>query len=816
MTEFVEKTISNIIESDFPQYKREEGPVFVEFVKSYYKWLESSNNTIYHSRRLMEYGDVDETIDDFLVYFKEKYLKNIQFETQTNTRQLIKHTLDLYRSKGTERSVALLFALVFGENVEVYYPGEDLMRLSDGSWVKPTYLEVTPKSTNVNFVGKQITGTSSGATAFVERLIRRKIAAKYIEVFYISAVRGNFSTNEKVTYSGADINECPYMIGSTTTLEVIDGGVGFSKGDIVTLESNNGVQGKGRVIDVELVTGIVQFELLDGLWGYTANAEVLVSEKVLTLSNTVIYHANSVESDQPYQPFKRFEQIIQPLAGIEYEYANNVFTNGDIIETYYSNGSVSGAGRVLVANIDSNTQNGNLVVSITSGNLQSNTIYRKQGNSVTANLVASGYTDLTATANVMAWSSNVTIRIANTTGSFLEDEYVYQTGLGGETIAEGALRVINANGVFKANSNIQGLISGASAKVVNFDINIGVIDISNNDFYSNGINFVYTQNNNANAILTRISSGTGANFSISNNLLRTEEVRVDLEFIRDFLTVELDAATYGMSNAAANSGTIILDAIETANVTMGQISLLTAENPGTNYDTAPFVAIFEPYVAPYWKHDYIIKIANISSSFLEGEIITQDTTGAQALVTSANSSTVNVRRIQFNNTFSNSNFIVGEASGAQADVIEIIENPLTIEIGLNANVTSNVVSGNGVVAEMAVYDSGFGYLEDETVSFVSSDGLRAGRVKISLEQQGQSEGYYRSKGGFLSANKYIHDGMYYQEYSYEVRSSITLDKYAEMLKQVIHVAGTKLFGGYVKKSLANTNISLANSSITIS
>lgn len=115
-----------------------------------------------------------------------------------------------------------------------------------------------------------------------------------------------------------------------------------------------------------------------------------------------------------------------------------------------------------------------------------------------------------------------------------------------------------------------------------------------------------------------------------------------------------------------------------------------------------------------------------------------------------------------------------------------------------------------------MFDSGFGYINDETATFTSLDGLRSGRVKISLETQGQSEGYYRSRGGFLSQDKYLHDGIYYQEYSYEVRSSVTLNKYTDMLKQVIHVAGTKFFGAYVKKSIANSQITLATSTITIS
>ena len=54
--------------------------------------------------------------------------------------------------------------------------------------------------------------------------------------------------------------------------------------------------------------------------------------------------------------------------------------------------------------------------------------------------------------------------------------------------------------------------------------------------------------------------------------------------------------------------------------------------------------------------------------------------------------------------------------------------------------------------------------------------------------------------GFLSGTKKLYDAYYYQDYSYEVRSSVTLDKYEAMLKQLLHVAGTVYFANTVTSS----------------
>lgn len=196
---FFEKKISSLIEMQFPAVHREEAPFLVAFIKAYYQWMESQNETAYHTRRLYEYRDVDLTFDEFLVFFKEKYLKNINIKTVTSIRTLIKHSLDIYRSKGTERALELLFRAVFGVDIRIYYPYTDIFRPSDGVWKIPQYIEVAIKDTNHMLQGKQIVGLISGATAFVDNVIRRSIENMgFVDVLYISSIKGVFIAGEQL------------------------------------------------------------------------------------------------------------------------------------------------------------------------------------------------------------------------------------------------------------------------------------------------------------------------------------------------------------------------------------------------------------------------------------------------------------------------------------------------------------------------------------------------------------------------------------------------------------------------------------------
>jgi hypothetical protein len=167
-----------------------------------------------------------------------------------------------------------------------------------------------------------------------------------------------------------------------------------------------------------------------------------------------------------------------------------------------------------------------------------------------------------------------------------------------------------------------------------------------------------------------------------------------------------------------------------------------------------------------------------------------------------------LKRLQFNNQFDTSNGLIGSSSGATANIDSISTINNVLQIGLNANVVANVQTATGSVTSLEVVDSGFGYLAGEDGTFTSNDGLRSGLAKIHLGKKGVSEGFYKNKKGFLSDTKKVFDGEYYQEYSYEVRTSITADKYKEMLKKVLHFAGTKQFSAVVLTETASmsTNI----------
>lgn len=835
-----EKTISNLIQSHFPFYYTEDNPLLIEFVKKYYEWMESQNQTLYHARRLTEYKDIDSTVDQFLVYFKEKYLKNIQFKTAASTKRMVKHSLDLYRAKGTPRAIDLMFKIVFDTPAEVYLPSRDVFRLSSGDWYEQYYLEVTPAPINITFVGKQIEGVQSGCTAFIEKLIRKKVKGVYIEVFIISSITPDkhFITGELLkTTNQIAIKDNPKIIGSLTNVDILSGSQGFAIGDIVDISSDKGIGAKGRVTDVSEVTGKVDFELVDGGFGYTSNSNVYVSEKVFRLANVQV---NTAISNYGY--FNDYDTIVAPQARINIINSTSLFEVGDTIYTWTTGGSVKGYGSVQ--RVTGNTSSANVYVSILSGNLEVSGVstvnaYYTTSNTKSANVGAGGYNDTTETANVIGIADAIRINYANSL-PFSNNETVYQLSDVGTLAASGriidtssvgltgVLTVNSVFGLFLPTRNVFGTTSSREANVTSIGVDLGVVNVSG-QFFSNTGNYIYCKNINnqtySNATITTISTGSLAGFQIANTLANPETIEIDTDYIKDYLSTALNATDYTPMNTpiGANLSSIIADSLTFDTITIGTIKNITGINSGQDYNIDPIVKVEEPLISQYGKRDLYIKISNTSGGgFFTGEIIRQPNTGAKGLVKTANTSTVYIRSLSFENSFANdvsNTIVVGTSSGARANVDFVFVDYNTKPMGLNAVVTANVVSQEGSVTEIEVVDSGFGYKHLEVASFASLDGERVGSISALLGnrtantssrgREGKSLGRYRTEDGFLSNNKKLQDSYYYQDFSYEIRSSVTLDKYEAMLKQLLHVAGTKYFAATVRSSVlpVGSNIS---------
>ena len=921
-----EKTISNLIQSQFPAFYNESGPTLIAFVQAYYEWMEQEGNPIYQARNLLEYNRIDSTVEEFLVHFSNTYLQGLQFASVAEKRLTVKKILDLYRAKGSLRALKLLFQLVFKEDIEVYLPATDILKPSDGVWTVPQYLEISNTSRNKEFVGKQITGFASKATGYVDRLVRKRISSKYVDLFFVTNTsENNFRVGELLTFDNDLSKPCPSVLGSLNSLLVSDGGAELAVGEIVSLTSDYGRGATARITEIEDTTGVVNFKLEptvdnrgnltgfadggDGGWGFSKlYSNVFISNAVITYANVQLSGANAFLSKFIGVSFNR---VPITLAGVAISNTTGGFTctaaNVAISDRVTITGTLGGTGTIT-----GYTTGTEYKIDTVTGVAPSVTGFK-----------------LKTTANVA---------IVTTAGT--------PTGL----TYTATLAPVTANAFLFTNTAM------------------GLINLS--DGITSRYNRIYTSTGNAQ--LVTVSSGNFANIEIGT-VNSTETVFNYTDMVGSnnvsntaYLSLALNSTAYGFPNypfCNVSTGQLV-DILNLQILEIGEIQNIIKTGGGIDYDTDPFVEIYQQGIATQNKQDHIINIVNVSKPYIVGEQITQNvtTTSAQQLnltapsavfsvneyvyqinstptgtyvantqsnlfrantgtpdftsaftagqklviktggvnsirvinnvvnstalylntntatsngestvsilkntgiivglptntvinfvnntsstwtntanvygltsgstsaianvhgsiyataigkVKVANSSQLSVRRWSLQDFDATGDSIIGKSSGATSNASIVTIDTTSGYAGDNANVSANVVTANGTVSALSVITSGYGYVDGEILQFTStSNAQHVGSVRSTIGAKGAGAGFYSSTRGFLSDDKYIQDGNYYQTFSYEINSSIDVSKYYDMVKAVVHTAGTALYGKVIKKSTIETALDISNS-----
>jgi len=271
-TELLRK-ISSQVESQFPSFIREEGPNFVAFLKAYFEYLEQTGNATDAIRSLEDLQDIDRTVDSFVEYFRREFLLNIPESALADKRLLTKHIIQFYKSRGSEESYRFLFRILFDREIELYYPGEDILRASDGRWAKESKLRVgAPFNKNPRlFEGIEVMGLESGAKGLVQFVIGTRASGLMVYDMTVESVRGDFIDGERVIDAEGNYVTVSNQIGPLSNIKVINGGAWHNQGDEILISGAGSVTPATAVVTKTNATSAIQVQLVNGGSGYTKN-----------------------------------------------------------------------------------------------------------------------------------------------------------------------------------------------------------------------------------------------------------------------------------------------------------------------------------------------------------------------------------------------------------------------------------------------------------------------------------------------------------------------------------------------------------------
>jgi len=247
--------ISNLVTSILPDYVVSDHPTFVAFLKAYFEYLEQDGNARFAASTIDKNIDVDQTLSEFLQYFKKQYLSSfpVQLESGMGERFILKKIKDYYQEKGSPRSIDLLFRILFGVSAEVELPREKLFVLSESD------VDTRPEITLSNLKGIENTFDSESysikqrvtkdptspvrASAFLDQMRVVHRAGRNFIVADLLDLDGSFDYNLPVQiYDSAGNFHVEQIIPVFTKIVVPVGGTGkgFSANETLSIKDSDG------------------------------------------------------------------------------------------------------------------------------------------------------------------------------------------------------------------------------------------------------------------------------------------------------------------------------------------------------------------------------------------------------------------------------------------------------------------------------------------------------------------------------------------------------------------------------------------------
>ena len=178
------------VESLIPSSLREKSTALIELLKSYYEYMNLPGNPSYEINSINNSRDIDLVDERYLTLLQKEIAAAIPKNVQIDKVKLYKSLLQYYSVRGSVDSIRLFFKILFQDNVQIYYPREDMLVPSSGNW--------DPTALRPNYSGNTFTGYSSGGyvdnKGFLSDTIKLQDSYFYQQFSYVIQTGNNTDT----------------------------------------------------------------------------------------------------------------------------------------------------------------------------------------------------------------------------------------------------------------------------------------------------------------------------------------------------------------------------------------------------------------------------------------------------------------------------------------------------------------------------------------------------------------------------------------------------------------------------------------------
>lgn len=753
--------LSSLVKNHVPGFVRDEYPTFILFLEKYYEWLETTEQVSEELYNLRNSFDIDASNEVYLEQLRQDLLPYFPSEIMADKRLFLKLVGGFYRTNGTQNSIKFLFRALYNENIDIYYPKDDILIASDGKWVLPLALRIDTNDSNIFNIEKTLlTGQTSKATALVEKVIRsvdRQLGITYIEV-YVSNVNRLFETGEIVSAvyntGTTDVSVSGRLVGALSEINIdprnrgllyngydvltgypgdpvtIVGGLNPLAGSPIGAIAHVGETTKGSITDMTIINGgfgfrnqedapdTIIFDFVGGFDGSTFGTE---AKAELTLVDE-----NSAR----------------------------------IINVATSSVSTLNSAHINIASIESNTISS--ITGFDSFNVYSMSFvsligsgggYRAKPSLQTYSLYNEIFDDslVIPSANIIKATRVITDNTQNLTNSFEPGDYVrlflnnrYEEVLVVESVTTNTIGFANA---------FPNDISG-----------VAVYKMNRNDLYKLGSigRIVVTTGGNGyqvNDIITFTGgSGYGANARVSEVFAGNNGIKV--------VTINNHSANaYVIGGEGYERSSLPTLSVQSANGANAVLYVSEVAGDGESIDlTTSRIGAISTLRISSFGYDYV-EAPKIS--LRNADLLVSNTTEGQLFVSNTN---VYQGASNVSSTFKATIDSYNPSTG----ILRVFDYRGTVDTNIKINSDDGTVNAN----------------------VISTSYYGDGRAKATANFENgliRYPGLYLNTDGQVSADKRLQDGEKYHNFSYIIKSRTDYSKFKNPLYDISHPVGTKIF-----------------------
>lgn len=356
----MENNISAIVRGQLPEHLQESSPLFTEFLVTYYKYASQRNKAVGVIQNNRFDVDIDYTDDAYISEFYDTYGEFLPKEVAIDKRNFVKFLNKIYESKGTEKSLKLLFKLLFNDVVDVFYPTEHILRASDGRWTQENYITVTTKFGILpsGIFSLYISNDTGDYEIQITKILQ--INSSDFRLYYRSFTKVEFRNDQLVYVYSEDNGETTYigqLHKSPARIIILKPGAGWQNGQIIIIDGSI-TPTISRVTSINTTGGVTGIEIVEHGYIHNQNQLITLSPYPNRPSNAGINLITEINENGTYNFILTVTDSTDGTAesvwGESVDYSQSSYFLEDYVELAYS-GYVSITQSDIQVNVEEST-----------------------------------------------------------------------------------------------------------------------------------------------------------------------------------------------------------------------------------------------------------------------------------------------------------------------------------------------------------------------------------------------------------------------------------------------------------------------------